>query len=59
MAGRDDLVDEGRPVVRPFLLQDRHQDKVQLVEKGTLGLEGLLGARACEDVLDDEVPDAC
>jgi hypothetical protein len=29
-----DLVDEGRPVVRPFLFQNGNKDHVQLGEKG-------------------------
>ena len=36
MAGRDDLVDESRPVVRPLLLQDGDEDKIELVEEGFL-----------------------
>ena len=31
VAGRDDLVDEGGPVVRPFLLEHRYEDQVELV----------------------------
>lgn len=58
MAGGDDLVDERGPVVRPFLLENGDKDEVQLVEKCAVGLEGLLGARTCEDLLDDEVPNA-
>ena len=45
MAGGNDLVDEGWPVVRPLLLQYRDENQVQLVEQGTLVLQGLLGAR--------------
>lgn len=44
MAGGDDLVDEGRPVVRPFLLEDGDEDEVELVEERALGFEGLFGA---------------
>ena len=36
MACRDNLVDERWPVVWPFLLQDRNEDEVELVEKGSL-----------------------
>jgi hypothetical protein len=45
--------------VRPFLLQDRDEYEVQLVEEGTVGLEGLFGVGALKDVLDDEVADSC
>ena len=31
MAGADDLVDEGWPVVWPLLLEDRYQNKIELV----------------------------
>lgn len=58
MAGGDNLIDERRPVVRPFLLENGDEDQVQLVEECTVGLEGLLGARACEDLLDNEVSNA-
>jgi hypothetical protein len=34
---RDDLVDEGGPVVRPFLLEDGDEDKIELVEQGAVG----------------------
>ena len=59
MAGGDDFVDEGWPVVRPFLLQDGHEDQVELVEERLLRAEGLFGARALNDELDDEVTDSC
>lgn len=59
MAGRDDLVDEGGPVVRPFLLQDRDEYEVQLVEKGAVGLEGFFRVGALENVLNDKVADSC
>ncbi len=58
MAGGDDLVDERGPVVGPFLLENGDEDEVKLVEECAVGLEGLLRARTCEDLLDDEVPDA-
>lgn len=57
MAGRDDLVDEGGPVVRPFLLEDGHEDEVQLVEKGSLCLERLFRARGLDNEVDDKVAD--
>lgn len=43
--------------MRPFLLQHRHKDEVEFVDKCFFGLEGLLRARALQDVLDDEVAD--
>ena len=45
--------------MRPLLLQYGDEDQVELVQEGSLGLEGLLGARALDDELDDEVSDAC
>ena len=42
MAGRNNLVDKRWPVVRPFLLQDGNKNKIQLVEKCSLGLKTLL-----------------
>jgi hypothetical protein len=55
VARGDDFVDEGRPVVRPLLLQDRNKDEVELVEEGFVLLEGFCGFRALEDALDDKV----
>jgi hypothetical protein len=36
VARGDNFVDEGRPVVRPFLLEDGDEDEVELVEEGSL-----------------------
>jgi hypothetical protein len=44
VAGGNDFVDEGGPVVRPFLLEDRYKDKIEFVKEGTLLLEGFFGA---------------
>lgn len=55
--GGDNLVDEGRPVVRPLLFEDGDENKVELVEQDTVGLEKLFGTRTLEDILDDEVTD--
>ena len=57
MAGRNNLVDEGRPVMRPLLLEDRDEDKIQLVEKGSLGLERFFGAGGLDNEVHDEVTD--
>jgi hypothetical protein len=57
MAGRNDLVDEGGPLVRPILLQDRDKDKVQLVQKRTFVVEALFGAGELDNEVDDEVAD--
>lgn len=59
MTGLYDLVDEGWPVVRPFLLQDGDEDEIELVEQGSLGSQGLLGAGALEDEGDDKIANAC
>ena len=58
MAGGYDLVDEGWPVVRPFLLEDGDQYEVQFVEKCSLGFQVLLGARALDDEVDHKIPNA-
>lgn len=57
MAGRNDLVDKRRPVVRPFLLQDGHQNKIELIEEGPLSLELFFGLGVFDNAVDDEVPD--
>ena len=44
MAGGDDFVDKGGPVVRPFLLEDGYEDEVEFVKEGTLCFEGFFGA---------------
>lgn len=43
--------------MRPFLLEDRDEDKVQLVEECSLGFERLFGARGLDDEVDDKVTD--
>ena len=55
MAGGDDFVDEGGPVVRPLLLEDRDKDEVELIEEGSLGFEGFFGAGGLDDEADHEV----
>lgn len=59
MAGRDDLIDESRPVVRPLLLQDGNQDEVKLVEEGFLRSQRLFAVGALDDELNNEVSNAC
>lgn len=59
MAGRDDLVDEGRPVVGPFLLEDGYEDEVQLVEEGAVGAAAVVVVRELDDEVYDEIPDTC
>ena len=55
MARRDDLIDECRPVVGPFLLEDGYEDQIQLVEKGPLALQALFAVRALDDEVDYKV----
>jgi hypothetical protein len=55
---RDDLVDEGRPVVRPFLLEDRDEDEVELVQQGAVGAAAVVVVGELDDEVDDEVADA-
>lgn len=58
MAGRDDFVDKGRPVVGPFLLEDGDENKIKLVEKGFVGSQGLVGVGGLDNELDNKVADA-
>jgi hypothetical protein len=58
VARGDDFVDEGRPVVRPFLLEDGDEDEVELVEKGSLCFQGLFRARRLDYEVDHEVSNA-
>ena len=58
MAGRDDFVNKGRPVVWPFLLEDGDENEVELVEQGLLLAQRLFGARALNDELHNEVSDS-
>jgi hypothetical protein len=44
--------------VGPLLLQDGHQDKVQLVEQGAFGAATIVVIRELEDEVDDEVANA-
>lgn len=44
MAGRNDFVDERRPVVWPLLLEDRDKDEVEFVKESSLGLQSFFGA---------------
>ena len=57
VAGGYDFVDKGGPVVRPFLLEYRDEDKVELVEEGSLLLEGFLGVGDLYDETNHKVPD--
>ena len=41
MARGNDLIDECRPVVRPFLFEDRNENEIELVEESSLALEAL------------------
>jgi hypothetical protein len=56
MARRNDLVDEGRPVMWPFLLQDGNEDQVELVQESTFGPKAFLGLGAFDDEVDNEIP---
>jgi hypothetical protein len=58
MTRRDNLVDEGRPIVRPFLLEDRDEDEVQLVEEGALGAAAIIAVRQLDNKIDNKVADA-
>jgi hypothetical protein len=57
VARRDDLVDEGRPVVWPLLLQDGDEDEVELIEEGALGAAAVVVVGELDDEVDDEVSD--
>lgn len=55
MAGGDDFVDEGRPVVRPLLLENGDEDEIELVKQGSLRLKRLFRGGALNDEVDDKV----
>lgn len=59
MARRDDFVDECRPVVRPFLLEDGDKNQIELVQQGLLRLDGLFRGGALKDIIHDKVADSC
>jgi hypothetical protein len=44
VTGGDNFVDEGGPVVRPLLLEDRYEDEIEFVDECSLCLEGFFGA---------------
>ena len=58
MARGDDLVDECGPIMWPFLLENRNEDKVQLVEEGAVDLGAVFVVRQLDDEIDHEVADA-
>lgn len=58
MAGGYDLVDESRPIVRPFLLQDGNEDEVQLVQEDSLGPQRLFRSGTLYDETNDEISNA-
>lgn len=41
--------------MRPFLFQDRHEDKVELIEEGPLCFQFLFRLRVFDDAVDDKV----
>lgn len=57
MARGDDFIDEGGPVVWPFLLQDGNQSQIQFIEEELVGFERIVRLRDLQDLVDDEVPD--
>ena len=58
MARGDDLVDEGWPVVWPFLLEYGNKDEVELVDESLLLLQRLFGGGTLDDEVDDEIADS-
>ncbi len=44
MTGGNNFVDEGRPIMGPFLLQDGNKDEVEFVEEGSLRFQSFFGA---------------
>lgn len=57
MAGRYDFIDEGGPVVRPFLLEYRDENEIEFVQESSLLFKGFFGGRGLYDEVDYEVPD--
>ena len=54
----DEVGDEGRPVVRPLLLEDLDEGEVELGDEHLLGVHGGLVGRHGDDLADDVVLDA-
>ena len=54
---RDEVADEGRPVVRPLLLHHLHEDDVELVHEELVGAQQLLRRRALDHHVHDKVLD--
>jgi hypothetical protein len=59
MARGDDLVDEGRPVVGPFLLEDRHKHEIQLVQEGAVGAATIVVVGELDDEVYNKVANTC
>ena len=57
MARRNDFVDEGWPVVRPLLFQDRNKHQVEFVQESSLTSKLLFRVGILDDEVDNEVPD--
>lgn len=57
MARRNDLVDEGGPVVRPFLLENGDENEIELVQQRALGLDLLFGFGILENKSDNKIAD--
>ena len=55
MTRGNDLVDKGRPVMGPLLLQYRDEDEVQLVQEGAFAFQFLFGFRMLDDQINDEI----
>ena len=43
--------------MRPFLLENRNKDEVELIEEGSLCLQRFFGARGLNDEVDHKVTD--
>lgn len=55
MARGDDFIDEGWPVVRPFLLENGHKNQIQLVDERSLRFQTLLRIRTRDDEVHHKV----
>jgi hypothetical protein len=58
MGGRYDFVDEIGPIMRPFLLQDGNQNKIELIQEGALRAKALIRVGDLDNDVNDEIPDA-
>lgn len=58
MAGGNNFIYEGWPVVGPFLFEDGDKHEIEFVEERALCFHAFFRARALDNEVDDKIPDA-